>query len=503
VDPRRGDSEIDRAIAKASSGGAGENGRRKIIRAPLSPRDRYFSEVEQRVAAEGDWLLTAPLAEALSTSRRGIYEVMRSSDRGAKSVVAEIRAILVLFIKSLEELDSTGIGSYSRTLSEKPFWNGLALSPGLDVASSSPSEIRDILRSVHENALRASRIVVPNKSKAFRLWLARNVTSGSLRRNVMVAMGEKLALSDFKTRDVQKDIERMTKEDVDFDVLVRTMQQLREDLEGREFSLGVKPSGEGSSVFHNLVPARPSYPVEVVDEEMMLQSFGENFFSVLRDGRARKIYDVLAKNGCGNRIDSRVAAARAFDVEDPSPKFMCDNVFTPLYALIKRIEDEWKLKLMDGKANRRMEKGKVRSDDEILKDAARKDFTIRRIRCGGGGQPGLDLVIENRLKAMEGWITEMASPGALLEKILWIMFRSGLGVEFTKDDLVGLLVKDGVVVTDKQVADAIVRGTKGGGRLTKKSKGTLFEVNARRGISGKKNCDGKLITNIFHYSIRP
>ncbi len=506
-----GDSDRVRIVSEAlrykrnvNSGGDEVNNRRKIVRLSSVSRDQYFSDLEESVSAEGDYLSSSPLVAVLSTNRGKIYSVTRSEDGKVKNVMAEIRAVLAMLISSLEELNLTNIDTYSRILCKKPFWDGVALLIGVDVASSSPSEIRDILRSVHENALRASRVVVPNKSTAFKMWLSRNITHGSLRRNIMVAMGEKLARSDFKTRNVQADIERMTGEAVDFDMLVCTMQQLRTELSGREFSLDVRPSGEGNSVFHNLVPAHPSYPVEVVDEEMMLQSFGESFFDVLKDGRARKIYDVLAKNGRGNRIDSRIVAIRAFGVESPPPKFMHENFFSPLSVLVYRIENEWKLKLMNAKVNRRMERGqKVCNDNEVLKNTAENEFTIRRMRHGRGSQLGLDLSIENRLEAMEKWIAEMASPGSLLEKILWIMFGAGLDTKFTKYNLAELLAKDGIDVTEKQVINAIVHGTKGGGRLTKKSQGTLFEVNSRRGAVDKKDRDGRPISNAFHYYIRP
>jgi hypothetical protein len=78
-------------------------GRRIIVRSgTVSPREQYFSDVEKRIAAEGDWLSVEPLAAALSKSRARIYELTRFSDRGVKSVVGEIRAVLAQLIESRE-----------------------------------------------------------------------------------------------------------------------------------------------------------------------------------------------------------------------------------------------------------------------------------------------------------------------------------------------------------------------------------------------------------------
>ncbi|MEK7085587.1 MAG: hypothetical protein AAB953_01055, partial [Patescibacteria group bacterium] len=187
-----GDSDRVRIVSEAlrykrnvNSGGDEVNNRRKIIRLSSVSRDQYFSDLEESVSAEGDYLSSSPLVAVLSTNRGKIYSVTRSEDGKVKNVMAEIRAVLAMLISSLEELNLTNIDTYSRILCKKPFWDGVALLIGVDVASSSPSEIRDILRSVHENALRASRVVVPNKSTAFKMWLSRNITHGSLRRNIM------------------------------------------------------------------------------------------------------------------------------------------------------------------------------------------------------------------------------------------------------------------------------------------------------------------------------
>lgn len=476
VDPAEGDPDVARIVAEAAqkrpadSGlDDGANSRRRIVsRRGSLPMDKYFDEANGVADSAGEVLGTQLLARDFSVLSSSLGRYLKGIDDSVVSgAVGEIKTLVLGLSRALNTPRPGFISSNSGVLTGRALWGGVFNGTGINIATDS-TELGVLLREIHAKALLASRLMIPNDSAAFRAWLSRAFGSGSLREKIVGVMGGELAGTGFKSRRLQAGVDR----EVSLGIINTALMQMRgyvKRVESGMFDLDVEGSGDGAAVLHSLVPLMVAYKTDGSSDELAkVKAWGDRFFTPGRGARGRGIFDFISSRSLGTMFKFADFAKFVFGKDKFDHDFVNKYISSPLSQFVLRIEADFNERLA-------AERDKAdRSPIECFKKLAKDDFTLRRMRDKRGADTRVDVVLENRLVAMEKWISEMAFPNTPLEKVLWEMFQRGLG----KEVFVGDLAK-ATNMSEEWVRCAVENGSKDGKNLFEKSKNTMFQVVSR------------------------
>lgn len=445
-------------------------GRRIIVRfgeKEEKKRDAYFESSVAGVEAQGDVLGTQLLSQEFRRLKAEFAEHGDCFEKHSRQaeVIGEIRCLVSSLAVCLSRVKIDLAKSHAGALSDRAIWEGVRRGAGIDMSLDQGS-LGVLLRGVHRNALLASRLKVPNETEIYRALRARFLLPGSYGDKIMGAVGDSVAGTKFKTSFFHSELRRSVEHEVTVGHVVSTIRRLRAQLErdpGKNFAMKSEASGYKSTMFYELFPSSVTYASDSLpDGAVDARRWGDNFFIHGKPSRVRDVFYFLA---------SHIAEPLKLD-EIVSSVFPDGNVdkheaLRALWNFSIEVEKRFSKKLADVKSS----SPGVRSVD-VLKEVAGSEFILRKIRDRDRNPDGkIEIVLENRLVAIEKWISEMAFPSTPLEKVLWEMFQFKLGDEVAVSELA---VKTGL--SEVEVFRAIENGGKGGKNLFEKSKKTVFEV---------------------------
>jgi len=445
--------------------------RRMVVRPGVKVergRDEYFEKAVEEADSVGDVLGTQLLASDFSKFRASLVKFSGDYDKYSEQfeVIDEVRNLIHSMLICLGKGKPEIIKPRAETLVDRAVWDKVRRVTRIDMVSGQ-TPLASLFRDVHRGALLASRLKIPNDSVAFRLWLSRSFVQESLRWRILNLFGEKLAGASFRSREVRVGLEDRGSHH-SFGTVLASIGQLKEITEnGSEFSLAIKRStGDGCAVFYHLVPSKVFYDVNGASTSNVdVKIWSSRFFIPGRKAKVREILNHMSSFSLGTRFGLRDLAEVVFGEKDAGYKFVGKWVSDPLSQFVSSVEKDFGERLAAEKAE-----GEG-SADECLRRLAEKDFTLRRMRRGSGPCMTVDVVLENRLVAMEQWINRMASTHTPLERVLWEMFQHEIGNEVGIGELAAK-----IGLSEAEVVRAIESGSKDRKSLFEKSKATMFTV---------------------------
>lgn len=446
-------------------------GRRRFIVRPGEKEEKlrvtYFEDSARRASESGDVLGTQLLSQEFSRLRAELAKVEAGYEKYSMQagLVGDLRKLIYSMVICLGKVKIELMKSRAEVLADRAVWDGFRRGTGVDIAADQTS-VGELLRAVHQNALLASRLTVPNGSEAYRALCASLLCPGSYGDEIMKIIGDSIAGTSFMTRGLRSALEKSVGHECREDSVVGAVRRVKIQLSEnpvKNFMIRSRVSGNKFANFYELYPLSVAYVSGDLSEVAInAREWGDSFFIRGKPSRVRDVFYFLTSH-----VAEFFKWADVVSAVFPDGNVDKHEVLRALWNFCAGVEREFLKRLAVAKSS-----DSGAQSVGALKKVAGSEYVLRKRRDRDVNPDGsIEIVLENRLVAMNKWIDQMASKNTPLEKVLWEMFQHGLGTDVSICDLAratGLL--------ESEVVCAVERGSKDGKSLFEKSKKTVFEV---------------------------
>jgi len=317
-------------------------------------------------------------------------------------------------------------------------------------------EAMEVINEIQKEALRVLSIIAPEDDPLFELWLAETLehtktgSQNSIGEDAMRLLGKRLSGIKVSTNELIKELEELRGEKIGKDNLNNLLARIRTRTEGNKFELktGYEPAEHGGHrSYHWIVSNSEGH----VDEELLKQKIWAARMAIPgktgdRDENMRIITDTPKNTRISTDYMIEVRGLKELEVQDPET--VRNKIQRSMSATINRIENS------------------------TLEFA--REFTIRRLRTGGGSQAKVEFVLMDRAESIKNWLEKMnAKPDSVKFRVLKKMFEFNLDTEFTSEQLVELLTIDGFSTNSRMVNKTLAE-------ILQKSEKTEYELAKRK-----------------------
>jgi hypothetical protein len=314
----------------------------------------------------------------------------------------------------------------------------------------------EIMNAIQTEALRALSIICPIDDPMFELWRAEHLEytkqggQNSVAEDALSILGRVLAGKRIYTDELVAKLEEMRGEKIGKDTFNNALRTIRSKTKGTRFELrtGNEPRPKGGRRHFHWININEG---DEVDEELLRQKIWAAKMAIPgKSGDREENMRIITDKPTNTPISTKdLVKERGLEkLWETDIERARNKIHRSMSAVIGRIETS--------------DIGSVR------------EFTIRRIREGGGSQVKVSYLLMDRAESIETWLQAMsAQPGGTKDRVLRKMLGYKLDREFTTSELVELLAEDGFTTNRNSVSKIL-------SEALRKSKGTIYELEAKR-----------------------
>ena len=314
----------------------------------------------------------------------------------------------------------------------------------------------EIMNEIQTEALRALSIIAPEDDPLFELWLVENLghakveDKNSIGEDALRLLGKRLSGKKAYRDELIQELETLRGEKIGKESFNSILARVRNRAKGDRFELkiGSESGKHGGRRFYYWININPG---NVVDEELLEQKIWAARMSIpgISGDREANITAITDKPK-NTRIskETMIRERGLTDLQEENPEIVGNKVHRSMSAAIARIET---------------------SPPGFI-----KQFTIRRLREGGGSKSKVEYVLMDRAESIKNWLEKMNTiPDSIKDRVLRKIFEYNLDTEFTSEQLVALLAEDGFETNTKRVNEVLRE-------VSQRSKKTEYELAQRR-----------------------